>query len=474
MGATDFSELRMARQRPLDTSGSALGDEATIARQTGETVTVAESNGTITITGLANADYDAQQVVRISGGTSVAGLNDDFVVKADRTTGPLTLETPAGKEGIAGGDTIDIGSLLVMQETGEGFGAEFESSESEIKVPVRGTQDLVRQAARARGSISSELSFPNFTHVMDAAFQNPWERSGDGQSNVVATNVTTTVSAAARTLAGTGIEANINPRDCVRIEGGANDGAVVIVTAIAPNLLTVTGDVLVDSNSAISLRKADRMVPGSSIRPYTVERRYSDGQILEVGAPRCIGMAPDTFSFSGGRSGQITVESGWLGAREVSPTPTSLIGVSAGRSVGDVLTVSSNAQLWISGVSTGCTTGFTLNYANNLFEQNCWGSGLEATEITTRTLSVSGSFSRFYSSKTAYDRFLADNDETLVVTLKDPESGKVRVFDLPRVKYADAGRAAGARNNDIEFSANFSALISEDVDATVVMWGFDS
>lgn len=473
MGSTDFAELRMARQLPLDASGAALTTEATVTSQTGQAVTVSESSGTITIAGLANADYDAQQVVRISGGTSVTGLNDDFVVKATRTTGDLTLETPAGKEGISGTDTVDIGTLLVMRETGEGFGAEFESSESEEKVSTRGTSDLVREAARARGSISGELSFPNWTHVIDAAFQNAWERSGDGGSNVVF-NGSVTVTASARTLGGTGIESNVSLRDCIRIEGGPNDGAVVVVTAIASDLLTVTGDVLTDSTGTVDLRKADRLVPGSSIRPYTVERRYSDGVIMEVGAPRFLGMAPDTFSISGGRSGRITVDSGWLGAREVSPTPTSLIGTSAGRTTGDVLSVSTDAQLWISGVNTGCTTGFTLNFANNLFEQNCWGSGLEATEITTRTLSVSGSFSRFYSSKTAYDRFLADNDETLVVPLKDSDTGKVRVLDLTRVKYSDAGRAAGARNNDVEFTANFTALISNDTSATCVMWSFEA
>jgi hypothetical protein len=476
MASTDRVSLRAARQSAFTTTAAPWSDSKT------GVIATAASPDTMTFSVLTSmtAPYpQAGDIVTVSGFTgSDEWANGLYEVKTSGASSATSLVCycPAGKNhlGVAGpaSDTVTISALVPMRITSESLAGNLDKRESEEITGNRGVQDLTVNGITAGGSIDSELSLPAWTPYMQAGMMSGWTYLGEN-SLVLDTATVTIVDSDTLSIADAdGTFANVVAGQWIKITGGTAIDGVYRCTSVDnsgdPNLLSVdcgTFDTSI-STAEVTITIGDALDEGSTLYPHSIERSYADITGGDAHYPLFIGMLVESFALSASAQGPINISTSWIGSREYgtgtgeTATPTSSIGTAGARVSGGVLDGVSDIELWLDGATGGCVNQLDMTVANNLDPRLCIGT-LGATSMEPRQFSAAGSFSRYYSTKALYDKFLNSTSVEIVIKITSPD-GPAVVMEFPRVELSSADRSAPGRNQSLFLNAGFTALEGTD------------
>ena len=106
-----------------------------------------------------------------------------------------------------------------------------------------------------------------------------------------------------------------------------------------------------------------------------------------------------------------------------------------------------------------------MSVANNFRDKYQLGT-LGATSKNMGDFEVTGTLQLYFADHTEYNRFLNQTATSLSIALSDgsgwyaaaPTLGNGYIFDLPNVRYTDATRVAGGRNQDIICDVSFQGI----------------
>lgn len=443
-------------------------------------VTVTASGGTLTFTGASastGGPFVAGDMVHVAGYTgSDAKLNGTYIATANVTNG-VTVSAPAGLVGATASSTagITVSTLGTLRVRSEDLSGGLELSEDPEVTGTRAASDLILQGLNAGGSVSSSLSLRGMRDLVQAAALESWvygSASGYGTNGTSAITLsgakTVTIDDSAKTVtlsSGDDFD-GLSADQWVMVKTPANpNGVPVRVVSEAAGVLTYDSASLVEESGTDSgtvvVTVGDYVVEGSTVIPHVIERDYTDIAAGAGGYPRFESMVVNTLQFSGSSSGDTSATIGFLGAQEVSPTPTSKIsGTATPRIPGETLSAASHVRAWVNRVSSGCVSDFDFTLNNNLAQRRCVGT-LGAAGMDVQAMQLTGSFTRYYTTKDAYDRYLQQTSTPLAFVFNRADGSGALVCDIPRAKLDSAGRPLSGRNQQVFLSASFQSLIND-------------
>lgn len=424
----------------------------------------------------------ASAEILISGFTGDDAIwNGQYTVSAVTTSLDMALECscPAGKlhgaNVVASTDTVTVTMIVPFRVTGETLMGELNKAESEEITGARGIRELIVQGVTCGGGISGEVSFPAWQPLLRMGLMNDWTFAGAGSDAATDESITFTGTSTMEKTTAWGLSVG----DWIRVVGSTyNDGSYK-VTAVddvsTPKVLTVGygSFSMTTPTETCDVYALDSMTEGSTTYPVSVEREYTDIASGSEHYPRFIGLLMGQFSLNVPSEGRISIESTWVGSREVGTgkgetgTPTSSMGSAGPRINGQVLEGTGNVELWFHASNGGCVESFSLTVQNNLNPRNCVGT-LGPTGYTPRRFHCTGSFSEYYENTDRYDKFLTSVSEELVIKLTSDDGG-VLVVVLPHVEYASAQRPAPTANDDVMLQTDFTA-VEDDNDFTLQIY----
>jgi hypothetical protein len=246
----------------------------------------------------------------------------------------------------------------------------------------------------------------------------------------------------------------------------ANNGFRKIVSK-APGEIVVSGATLANEVAATgrSLAQGAYLFNGTTLTTFNLEKTFAD---LSNELALLLGMAPNSLALSVPQDGVVTVGLEFMGAKEQSIAASGGSGYTAATTT-PVMTALDLTGLLENQVSMGIT-GVSLNLNNNLRTRLQCGSG-GVVSLGSGTIALSGTLQAYYTTKTLYEKFLAETSSTIAIALSDP-SGNRYVFELPAVKITGGQRVASGPNGDVMADMQFEAQMhsTENVMIRIARW----
>ena len=200
----------------------------------------------------------------------------------------------------------------------------------------------------------------------------------------------------------------------------------------------------------------DIIEQGTTYRSFTLEKEFSDIAKFTSFTGMRVGAMSLDLAFGSIVTGSVTF-AGSIGATGT----TSLVGTgsSAALTTTDVMNASSDvSSVKIDGVETDiCINSMNITFENNLRAINCIGKA-SASDQRWGTCNISGSVTMYLSAESfaLYETALANGELSLEYTVTDGTNSYT--FFLPRVKLSGDAPQAGGLDQDVQFTANYTAL----------------
>ena len=243
------------------------------------------------------------------------------------------------------------------------------------------------------------------------------------------------------------------------------------VVSVAAGELEVEGGDYTDESagSPFEVEMGAQIVNGVTFKSYGIEKEYTD---LSNTFALLLGMGIDGMSLAVTPDGLITGAFTFVGKKEESPSPTATSGDGSPTAAAQnqVMNAVDNVTLVLENKTSYDITEFNLNIANNLRSRLQVGE-LGAISLGSGTVNVSGSFTAYFNSAAAYNRYLAYTTTNLSLVFVDAD-GNAYVIDIPAVKLSNGRRVAGGINQDIVAAFDFKAFraSAEDVTVRIARW----
>ncbi len=318
----------------------------------------------------------------------------------------------------------------------------------------------------AEGSLSGELSPGSYSDLISAIL------ARDFTAGTAVTGLTLTIAAdgsnwSVTRSAGSYLTDGVKVGDVIRLTGGtlnaANINKNLFVLAVTATILTVkvlNGSVLVAQSAiasctaTVSGKKTYVPTTGHTDVSYTAEEWFSDITVSEV----YTGNKIQSAAFSLPTTGFATCDFSLLG-KDLAQTGTSRY-FSSPTAVGDNAAVAAvNGAMLVDGVAIALLTSldFTVNREVNLL--NAVGSN-SAVDANTGRITVTGSFSAYFTDGTYRDKFANETEVVLAVALTADNTAAAEFvsFTLPRVKVTSATKTDDTQG--IVASFDFVALLA--------------
>jgi hypothetical protein len=195
----------------------------------------------------------------------------------------------------------------------------------------------------------------------------------------------------------------------------------------------------------------------------TFQREYTDLGTEVAFLTGCVinGMSIDA-------SGTDTVKANFdvLGLTETSASSEEALLYTAGTN--PAMTATDGVQFVRENTADITTTSFQFQASNNLRKKYLLGT-LGPSDFNEGDFEVTGSMQMYFETATAYDKFLNQTVTSLSIGISGEEStpGETYIFDFPKVKFTDAQRVAGGRNQDIIADISWQALYDTTEECTM-------
>lgn len=367
-----------------------------------------------------------------------------------------------------------------LRMTGESLAFSIQTDTSKEIRSDRQVTDLVQTGAGASGDINFEFSYNEFDPLLEAVFQGAFTVFGvNGVGAVIPTSATfaaSTLTAGAAT-SGASIFTNLVAGQWVKIAGSTIQGQNIwaqVSKSVAPTstVLTFEGTPftgLIGNGGAAVTVSASRLVNGTTLNSYTIERNIADAATPQFFAYRGMRASKMTLKFA---SGSIVGGSfSFMGKDAVRQDTTSLLpGTPIASKTFDVI----NAVSGVGNVLEGGAplTGTYIKSAeltidNSLRGQTAIGT-LGNVGVGTGTLQVSGTIEVYLADGTMWDKFRNNTASSISLRATDG-AGNGYVITLPKIKYGDAKVNAGGQDQDIILSMPFTALMDATSGKTIIL-----
>ena len=244
----------------------------------------------------------------------------------------------------------------------------------------------------------------------------------------------------------------------------ANTGFYKVATVTGSNTFTVESAL---RGSATAANHTINMLPqvknGSTLDSMTFQREYTDLGTEVAFLTGCVinGMSIDA-------SGTDTVKANFdvLGLTETSASSEEALLYTAGTN--PAMTATDGVQFVRENTADITTTSFQFQASNNLRKKYLLGT-LGPSDFNEGDFEVTGSMQMYFETATAYDKFLNQTVTSLSIGISGEEStpGETYIFDFPKVKFTDAQRVAGGRNQDIIADISWQALYDTTEECTM-------
>ena len=201
----------------------------------------------------------------------------------------------------------------------------------------------------------------------------------------------------------------------------------------------------------------DTLEQGNLYRSYTIEKEFSDiGRFIQFK-----GMRAGTMSLDLAFGSIITGSVMFAGTGGVTAT-TSLVGVGSSEALTSTTAMNASSDVGsvkIDGLETDiCINTLSFTMENNLRAINCIGKAAPKDQ-RLGTCNITGSAGMYLTAESfaLYEKALLNGDISLEYTVTDGTNSYT--FLLPRVKLSGDAPQSGGLDQDVMFTANFTALI---------------
>ena len=213
-----------------------------------------------------------------------------------------------------------------------------------------------------------------------------------------------------------------------------------------------------NETTQITIKMLPQVVNGTSFNSCVIQRQYTD--ITNANA-RFLGQAISGFSLDASGTDTVKFNLDITGLSESTITDASLDAIDTDADPVTYPTMTtSEGVVWVreNAADYACTS-FQFQVGNNLRKKYALGT-LGALDFNEGDFEVTGSMQAYFEDSTAYDKFLNQTETSLSICISDGTStkGHAFIFDFPMVKFTDAQRVAGGRNQDIIADISWQAL----------------
>ena len=241
------------------------------------------------------------------------------------------------------------------------------------------------------------------------------------------------------------------------------------VASVTPGrTFTVEEDITADEAAvSLTIKMLPQVVNGTSFNSCVIQRQYTD--ITNANA-RFLGQAISGFSLDASGTDTVKFNLDITGLSESTLTDASLDAIDTDADPVTYPTMTtSEGVVWVreNAADYACTS-FQFQVGNNLRKKYALGT-LGALDFNEGDFEVTGSMQAYFEDSTAYDKFLNQTETSLSICISDGTStkGHAFIFDFPMVKFTDAQRVAGGRNQDIIADISWQALYDADEGITM-------
>jgi hypothetical protein len=218
-----------------------------------------------------------------------------------------------------------------------------------------------------------------------------------------------------------------------------------------------------EAAAVLTIKMLPQVKNGSTLDSMTFQREYTDLGTEVAFLTGCVinGMSIDA-------SGTDTVKANFdvLGLTETSASSEEALLYTAGTN--PAMTATDGVQFVRENTADITTTSFQFQASNNLRKKYLLGT-LGPSDFNEGDFEVTGSMQMYFETATAYDKFLNQTVTSLSIGISGEEStpGGTYIFDFPKVKFTDAQRVAGGRNQDIIADISWQALYDTTEECTM-------
>ncbi len=326
----------------------------------------------------------------------------------------------------------------------------------------RQISDIVRIGVSTSGDIAFELSYGTYDDFLVASLLS------SGWSSEVKISAAITMSATASdnslndSASGFG---SFTANQWVLISGfttAANNGFKKIISVTSAKLIFVNG-AMVDEvvGDPVTVQMGGQITNGTSLVSYNIERQYQD---LSAVLSLFLGQSINTLNLDIPVDGIITGTFGFMGSEETSLAATAGDGYTAVGTTA-VMTGANHVPNFMESYTEQGIISLAISLTDNLRTRQQVGT-LGVVSIGTGTVEITGTFSVYFETAALYDKFLAHQDTSIAVAVKDSQ-GSGYVIELPAVVITTGTRSAGGINTDVIGEFGYSAKLSATEGTTI-------
>ncbi len=334
-------------------------------------------------------------------------------------------------------NTQKTGSALqILRYSSENLKQDAGTSQGEEIRGDRQIPSMRRTRKSASGNINGLLSYGTYDDLLASVLQaSAWNAA-------VTVGPIVTISAAASDNSfndsGSGF-GSLVANQWIYVTGfttPGNNGFFKILTKAAGKI-TVAGGTLVDevAGDSVTIKQGAYIVNGVTLDTYNFERKYGD---LASEFALFTGMALNGLSLTVPQEGDISVGFDLVGGGEQSLVSSGGSGYTAATTTEKFNGLDVN-HLWENAADL-TIANFAMQLGNNLRTRIVVGAS-GVLSIGAGNINVTGSLRTYYTSKTLFDKWLAETATAIALGLSDA-AGNRYVIDLPHVKFMAGDRSA--------------------------------
>lgn len=315
------------------------------------------------------------------------------------------------------------------------------------------------------GSIGAQLSYADMNDLLENALRSSWETAPALASpgNIGITAATPSAGSAQFSRASGNFTADgVTVGDAVIATGFTNaaNNRLWIVTAVGTTTLTVydAGSLAVTQSPGAgpSIRIADRLRLGNTLKTWTVERQFPDLTTPQYQVFR--GVAVNSLGIQVQPEAMVTLSAELLGMSGGSLSASSAWGSAPTAASSNSPMSAFNGSLLLNGVRQTNVTQVNINIANNGSTQAVVGSFF-TPDIFAGTANVQGDIAAFLEDGTTlYNAFVNETEGKLLLELSTADGSQKLWIYLPRFKI-NGGELDPPQNGPIIQSAPILSLI---------------
>lgn len=358
-----------------------------------------------------------------------------------------------------------IGNNKLLRITGESLTYDISKQTSEEINSSRTVSSQIPVSASASGGVNTEISYHEYDPFLEATLQSTFTKYGtDGVGTTFTGDFTATTITASVAPIGSSAFTTLKKGQWFSMGSttGLNKGKLFRVSKVtAPTATVITLDAgtpaSVETGIASCKVQTSRLTNGSTQSSFTLERQSPD--ISEYWAYS--GMTVASMEVNMATGARSTFAFNFMGSKaQRSGTGTQLPGTATASDSYDIHSGSTGpvCVLWVDGAELVGTfvQSVKLTYDNTLREQNALNK-VGAVGIGSGTIKATGAMEVYFANGDLYDKFINNTNVELTFSSLDG-SGNGYIFTLPKVNLGKVNTGAGAKDQDMMLSIEFTGL----------------